>query len=433
MKSYQPGDVLYDRARKVFNGLINNQPTQIFKPSTKTEIREIIHFARDNNLTISIKNGGHSSYGISVSRSGIMIDMSNFDQIEISPTHHEIKVGGGVLSGDLDLAMSKYGLAIPLGDCPDVGVCGLALGGGFGFLSRKYGLASDYIKAIEMITAKGEMIMVSKGQNPELFRAMKGAGQNNFGVVTSIIFDVIKTPKEVTVYNYFWPIEKAPEVMQIMQEQLVKNQESLALYTRINQELIASPTIRLYGMYPGVNKSAEIVKKELNRINSSLVSQCAITSYYKAQQINRSSITPNISFHWHSAVLRKQIGADLPGKIIDQYLKCPGVMGRINLDPIGGKMNNPVEEDAMISLRNGTYILSVIGVWQGKSENEAMYNWSKNCFSELTQDSAHFRYQNYAGQHDPLKTYFGNLTSSLLLLKNKWDQDGVFEGFLSNN
>lgn len=431
VNAYIEGDPDYELSRKVFNGWVKHQPAFIFKPNSIKEIQDIIQFANDNELTMSIKNGGHSAYGQSISKRGVVIDMINFKGIKTSTDLKTVTVEGGVLSGELDLFLSQFNLAIPLGDCPGVGVSGVALGGGNGLLSRKYGLTCDFIRSVRMISAQGIEIQSNDHSEPQLLWALKGAGQNNFGVITSITFDLISLPPKVTVFNYFWSLNALWSVLEKMENLLDEYPNSLALFARVNRELNNEPSVRIYGMYPGVGKTTHRIKNELETIGKPLSAHSFETTYFEAQQINASSVTPDISFHWENAILYSKIDQAISDKMAQWFIDCPGSMGRINLDPMGGKIESSSDLKSAFQHREGRHILSIIGVWPGNNNNGAMKKWTTSCFEDIIDDHPIHSYQNYAGIGYSIERYFGKQTDRLLELKRRWDPKNIFEGILS--
>ncbi len=426
---FKRGAEAYNKRRLVFNRLAEYYPAYIFCPKDEMEIREVILFAGRLGYTISVKNGGHSAYGQSISDGGITIDMSEFKKMELSNDGKYVTIGGGVLSGELDLFLSRWNLAVPLGDCPDVGVCGLALGGGNGMLSRKYGLTCDQMVSARVATAEGNIITVSNDQYPALFKALKSAGQNHFGVISELTFKTIQLPPKVTIYNYYWPL-RSTEPACLAFEELMQSYPTLGLYPRLNRERSTQGNIRIYGLYPDTGSISQKIKEQLDAIPNAIESHSHEATYYQAQQINVSSIKPNLQFHWENAVVNFAIDRNIARSVVNRFRACPGPLGRVNIESISGRISAADTGDSAFIHRSATYIISAIGIWQGKDLEHEMKLWTKSCIEDLVGSSSYPSYQNYANPGKPIKAYFGNYSNELKQLKNRWDPANLFEGIL---
>ena len=197
-------------------------------------------------MQVTIRNGGHSAYGFSVGQDCLVIDMRSMNGMRLSESNESVIVDAGVLSGELDDFLAPYTMAIPLGDCPGVGVAGIALGGGNGFLSRKYGLTCDHLKRCTIVSVDGEVHDVSDSTHPELMWAIRGGGQCNFGVVTDMEFDLCAVPDQVTVGSLFFPIDDSTVILPKLVDLLVNAPNELSLFIRMNREA-GQPAIRASG------------------------------------------------------------------------------------------------------------------------------------------------------------------------------------------
>ncbi|HKZ36248.1 MAG TPA: FAD-binding oxidoreductase, partial [Chryseolinea sp.] len=186
----------YDQARKIWNGLFNKRPAMIVQCLSVEDVITTVNFARKNNMLVAIKGGGHNSAGTGSCDSGVMIDLSLLKKISINEKAMTVKVQGGCLWGEVDAALQQFGLAVPCGIISHTGVAGLTLGGGFGWISRKYGLTVDNLLSVEIVTADGRIVYANNSENQDLFWAVRGGG-GNFGVVTEFEFSCAKIGTEV--------------------------------------------------------------------------------------------------------------------------------------------------------------------------------------------------------------------------------------------
>ena len=207
----QPGDASYEEARKVYNGMIDRRPALIVRCADVADVIAAVNFARECNLLVSIRSGGHNAGGLGVCDDGLVIDLSRIRYTHVHPVAGTVRVGAGCTWGDVDHATHAYGLAVPSGIISTTGVGGLTLGGGIGYLTRKYGLAIDNLLAADVVLADGRLVTADKEQNADLFWALRGGG-GNFGVVTSFLFQAHPVH---TLYAgpMLWEMEQAAEVM----------------------------------------------------------------------------------------------------------------------------------------------------------------------------------------------------------------------------
>ena len=183
----RPGDPGFDDATLIWNGLIDKEPALVIQPESTDEVTSAVNLAREQRLLLSIKGGGHNISGLALADGGLTLDMSRMREVRVDPDQPLVHVGAGCLLGDVDRATQELGLATTLGFVSETGVAGLTLGGGFGYLSRRFGLTVDELVEVEMVTADGQARTASRESDPDLFWAIRGGG-GNFGVVTEFTF-----------------------------------------------------------------------------------------------------------------------------------------------------------------------------------------------------------------------------------------------------
>ena len=211
-QSLSDGDPGYDEARVIFNGMFDLKPAIIVRPVSVNDVIKTVNFARDNNILLAVKGGGHSVAGKCLCEGGITLDMRPMNEVIVDPASMTASVGAGTLLGELDTATQAHGLAVPAGIVSDTGVAGLTLGGGFGWLKGKYGLSIDNLLSVDIVTADGEYLKASQSENEDLFWAVRG-GSGNFGVVTTFEFQLHPVGPELMFTAPLYPIENAKSVI----------------------------------------------------------------------------------------------------------------------------------------------------------------------------------------------------------------------------
>ena len=220
------GDAGYDEARKLYNGMIDKRPAFIARCVDAADVIAAVNFGREHNLLIAVRGGGHNGAGLGTCDDGLVIDLSRMRGIRVDPARREVRVEGGCTWGDVDHATHPFGLAVPTGFISTTGVGGLTLGGGVGYLTRRYGLTIDNLLGVDMVLADGSFVTANANENADLFWAVRGGG-GNFGVVTSFLFR--GNPVGPTVYGgpIFWPMEHAGKVMRFWRDLILSGPEEL--------------------------------------------------------------------------------------------------------------------------------------------------------------------------------------------------------------
>ncbi len=214
---FVPGDPGFDDGRRVWNAAIDRRPAVIARCATAADVVAAVGFAREHGLEVSVRGGAHNPAGTAVCDGGLMIDLSALNAVTVDPAARRARAGGGALLADLDAATQAHGLAVPAGLVSHTGVGGLTLGGGMGWLTRKFGLSIDNLLAAEMVTADGRVLRASAAEHPDLFWAIRGGG-GNFGVVTSFEFGLHELDPTVQFALFFWGLDQGPEALRLARE-----------------------------------------------------------------------------------------------------------------------------------------------------------------------------------------------------------------------
>src|SRR2546421_7617702 len=207
-----PGDPAYDAARAVWNAMVDRRPRLIARCSNVADVRAAVLAARDLNIEIGVRCGGHSVLGLGIPEDGLTIDLTPMGAVRVDPTQKRAWVQGGALLGALDRANQPHGLATTAGNVSHTGVGGLTLGGGMGWLARRYGLACDNVASYTMVTADGEVVRASRTERPDLFWGLRGGG-GNFGIVTEFEFRLHPIGTRTLVAEYTFPLHRAASAL----------------------------------------------------------------------------------------------------------------------------------------------------------------------------------------------------------------------------
>src|SRR6476659_102729 len=275
----RPGDDGYDEARAIWNGLIDRKPALIVRPTGAADVVDAVNFARDQNLLLSIKGGGHNVAGNAVNDGGLVIDLSQMNGVHVDPSTRTVRAEGGATWGDLDRETQLFGLAVPGGVVSTTGIAGLTLHGGVGHLRRKHGLSIDNLISVDIVTADGQFRQASASENEDLFWAVRGAG-SNFGVVTSFEFQAHPVGPMVFVGAIFYPFEEAKTILPAWRDFMTAAPEelsSLAIcwsvppHPPFPPEIHGTPVVVVAAAYSGSVEEGERVVQPLRELAEPVV------------------------------------------------------------------------------------------------------------------------------------------------------------------
>ncbi len=430
-----PGDSEYDEARAIWNGMFDRKPAIIVRCLNKDDVSQSVRFARDHHLEIAVKGGGHNSAGNAACDHGIMIDLSLMQQVEVDPQTQQVKAAGGCLLGEVDRATQKHGLAVSAGIISHTGVGGLTLGGGFGWISRKYGLSIDNLIAVEMVTAEGNIVRASSDENPDLFWAIRGGG-GNFGIITTFTYRAAKIGTGV----YTGP--------------LVKRFEDLKSYVRFHREFVKTmpdemtiwmvvrhapplPFIpeayhgKLVILVPFVwlgdpEEGAKLIQP-LRDHGETLGDASGVKPWVDWQAAFDGLVTHGARNYWKSHHL-----TDLPDGCIDQIGEFAGKMPsdecEVFIPHMEGAPSRIAAEDTAFPHRYTPFVLNLHTRWQKASDDEKAIQWAKD-FHDATRPYSQGVYVNFLsdeGADRVREAYTEKVWQRLVETKNKWDPENVF-------
>ncbi|HWC67788.1 MAG TPA: FAD-binding oxidoreductase, partial [Acidimicrobiales bacterium] len=310
----------YDDARAVWNGLVDRRPRLIARCTGAADVAAAVRFAREHDLEIAVRGGGHNVAGTAVCDGGIVIDLSAMRAVTVDPIERVAQVQGGALWGDVDHETQAHGLATTGGIIGHTGVGGVCLGGGIGWLMRKHGLTVDNLLEAEMVTAEGDIVRASAHDHPDLFWALRGGG-GNFGVVSAFRFALHPVGPTVTAGPVLWAAEDTAEVIRFYREFVADAPEELGTVIRlgtvpplpvIDHELHFRPAIAVACCYAGPVEDGERVLRVLRRFGTPLVDLVGPTRYVDHQSGLDETVPHGWHYYWKATNL-----TGLPDAVID--------------------------------------------------------------------------------------------------------------------
>ena len=430
-----PDSADYDEARKVYNAMIDKRPALIARCEDPDDVAMVVGFAREHDLLLAVRGGGHNGAGLGTCDEGVVIDLSSLNEIQVDPDARTARVGGGSTWGEVDRATNEHGLAAPSGIISTTGVGGLTLGGGLGHLTRKFGLAIDNLLEAEMVLASGERVRASADEHPDLFWAIRGGG-GNFGVVTSFLFRLHEVDT-VVAGPTFWPVEAAVEVLSAYREFLPdapRDLNGFFLFTTVPpappfpEEIHLRKICGVVWCYVGgEEKAAEAMSPLLDALPEPLLHAAAPMPHPDLQSMFDGLYPPGDQWYW-----RADFVDEIPDEAVEIHARygadLPTMQSTMHMYPIDGAAHDVASTDTAWSYRDAQWGSVFAGVDPDPANEAAIRNWSIDYFEALHQYSAGGAYVNMMmeeGQERVRDSYRGNY-DRLAAIKATYDPDNLF-------
>jgi hypothetical protein len=422
----------YDQVRKVYNAMINKHPAVIVKCRDVADVVKAVNFARENDLLVAVRGGGHNGGGLGLCDDGLVIDLSGIKFVEVDANEKTVRVGGGNLWAEVDAVTHQFGLAVPAGIISTTGVGGLTLGGGIGYLARKHGLTIDNLLEAEMVLANGETVTVNADKNPDLFWAIRGGG-GNFGIVTSFKFRAHPV-KNVFGGPTLWPIEKTEEIMKWYHDFIHNAPDELNGFIAtltipgppFPEELHHKQFCGIVWCYSGDLEKAEEAFKPVLAMNP-LFQHLGEMPYPAIQQMFDGMLPPGLQWYWR-ADFYNDINEQARAKHLEFGSTIPTPLSQMHLYPLSGAAARVANDATPWAYRDAKYAGVIIGVDPDPANADKITEWCKDYWEALHPFSAGGAYLNFImneGQDRIKASYRGNY-NRLAQIKKKYDPTNFF-------
>lgn len=421
-----PADPAYDEARRTFNLRLSRFPAAIAYCMTPGDVSASILWARQNEVPISIRSGGHGYEGYAVLDEALVIDVSGMNQIAVDLEEGTATVGAGVRLIDLYRHLWDYGTTVPAGTCPGVGIAGLTLGGGIGFLSRQFGLTCDNLLSVELVMASGDVVRTSRDERPDLFWALCGGGGGNFGVVTGFTF--LLTPvSQVTSVTISWPWDDAAVVLAVWQQTAPFVDDRLTLGLTIGPP--TDGTITMYGLMNAPPELLWPLLEPLLAVGSPLEPIVATVPFMAAAEQLAGPGASHATFKNASAFAYDPLSPEAIATLIDWLAASSSTANLVGFFPLGGAVGRVAPRATAFPHRAALFDLQYQAYWSDAAEADADLAWLRG-IRDAMRPFTHGAYVNYidADLVDWAEDYYGQNLSRLRRVKDRYDPDGVFAG-----
>jgi FAD/FMN-containing dehydrogenase len=433
----EPGDEGYESARRIWNGMIDRSPVAIARCVGSADVMAAVRFAREQRLPIAVRCGGHNVAGNSICDDGLVIDLTPMRGVRVDPARSVVRVGGGALLGDIDHEVQAFGRAVPVGAVSETGIGGLALHGGLGFLTRKYGLTADNLVSADVVTADGTLITADERNHPDLLWALKGGG-GSFGVVTSFEFRLHPVGPEVYFLLTFYPAADAAKVLEFFRSFMPEAPDELmaiAIYWNapegepIPEKHRGTPVMVVVGCWCGPLDQGERATQPLRRIAAPIADASGPMLYVEAQRLFDADYPKGLRYYWKSLYLN-ELSDDVIRLACDAGAERPTPLSTVEVWALGGAMGRVRPEATAFYHRQAPFLLTVEANAEDPATDEANIAWVRRRYDEATRFSRGGTYFNFGGfwegGEEMLAQSFGTNYPRIREVKTTYDPENVF-------
>jgi FAD/FMN-containing dehydrogenase len=428
------GDQGWHEAVAIWNGMAARLPALVLQPASAHDVAAAVGFARENGLLVSIKGGGHNIAGTSIAEAGLVLDMSGMREVAVDPEAKLAQVGPGCLLGEVDQATQGHGLATVLGFVSETGVAGLTLGGGWGYLARRFGWTVDNLAEVEVVTADGAMRTANRDENPELFWALRGGG-GNFGVVTRFSFRLHQVGPIITGGLIVWSAERAAEVLAAYRDLTESAPRELTAATIVRlappapflpQAWHGKPIAGIQICHSGANAAADLAP--VRALGNPIVDLTGPKPYVALQSM-LNALEPKWLHRYWKAEFLPGLSSGFLDAFRSSALRVTSPLSQSVIFHLAGALNDREGDDGAVGNRDAHYIGGFNATWPPGAPSDPHVAWARDGWERIRPYSTGGNYVNFQlAEDDTARTAaaYGNNYRRLQRVKATYDPDNLF-------
>lgn len=429
-----PTDADYHTVRKVYNGMIDKHPAMIAQCADGQDVITCVNFARENDVLLAVRGGGHNAGGLGICDDGLVIDLSLMKAIQVNTADKTVQVQGGCLLKELDTATHAVGMAVPSGIFGTTGVGGLTLGGGLGYMTRQYGLSIDNLLEAEVILADGSLVKASAKENPDLYWALRGGG-GNFGVVISFLF---KLSPAHTIYGgpMLWHLDDSEKMMKWYHEFITKAPDNIngffAFLTvppvaPFPEHLHMQKMCGIVWCYTGDLDKAEEVFKPIRAVKTPALDFVGPMPLPALQTMFDGLYPPGLLWYWKADYV-KELNKEAIGLHAKYGSEMPTPLSSMHMYPVNGFASRIDKNDTAWNYRDANYAVVIVGIDPDPANKDRIVNWARDYWGALHPFSENGAYINFMMDEgeDRIKATYGDNYKKLTEIKAKYDPNNLF-------
>ena len=432
-----PGDGAYDEARSIWNVMIDRRPALIARPLGVADVVACVRFAREHDLPLTIKGGGHNISGLAVADDAMTLDMSAMRGVWVDPDARLAHAQAGCLLGDVDRETQVHGLAAVLGFVSATGIAGLTLGGGFGYLTRQHGWTSDNVRSIQVVTADGQVVRASETDNADLFWGLRGGG-GNFGIATDFEYSLFPLGPQIMAGAVAWRGDDAPAVLELYKKVTAAAPPELTCPIVLRKAPPApwldksvhgkSVAVMLFAHSGSVEDGAKLAEP-IKSFGSPVGDVLEPRPYTTLQALLDGTQPKGRRYYWKSEYL-SGIEPEMLAKAAEHAARAPSPHSAVIVFPLDGALSRHPEDHSAVGNRGTGAVLNIAASWEDASEDEAQIGWAREAWSDMRRFSTGGTYVNFLTEEegdDRIRDAFGGNYDKLIDVKTKWDPDNFFD------
>ena len=434
----RPGDAGFDEATLIWNGLIDKEPALVIQPENTDDVASAVNLAREQRLLMSIKGGGHNISGLALADGGLTLDMSRMREVRVDPDQRLVRVGAGCLLGDVDRATQDHGLATTLGFVSETGVAGLTLGGGFGYLSRRFGYTVDDLVEVEIITADGQVRTASQESESDLFWGVRGGG-GNFGVVTEFTFRLHEIGPDIVAGLIAWPAEDhAEDVLGLYRDLTASAPREMTLVSTMRLAPPApftpemwhgKPIVAMIACHSGDPAQAERDVAPIKGFGKPIADLIVPKTYVEQQSMLNATQPKGANYYWKTEFI-SELSEGYLESVRANAAEIESPMSQVITFHIAGGVNEHAEDDGAVGNRDAAFVVGAAAAWPATDPHgDTHQQWARASWDRIKPFSTGGNYINFQTTDDDLarieSSYRGNY-ERLRRIKAEYDPDNLF-------
>lgn len=430
------GDPGYDDARSIWNAMIDRRPALIARCLGVADVVACVNFAREQGLAMSIKGGGHNISGLAVCDGGLMVDLSPMRGVWVNPSTLTAHAQAGCLLGDVDRETQLHGLAANLGFVSNTGIAGLTLGGGFGYLTRRFGWTCDTVLSIDVVTADGSIVRASGRENPDLFWGLRGGG-GNFGVATGFEYKLHPVGPEIIGGAIAWRGQDAPRVLEMyrtLTEQAPPELTCVAVLRPappapwLPREVHGKPVVALFVCYTGSVEEGEKRVAPIKAFGSPVGDVIRRLPYVSQQSLLDATQPKGRRYYWKSEYL-SGYEPEMLAKVIEHAGRIVSPHSAIVVFPLDGALNLLPDDYSPMGNRDTASVLNITASWESVEDDQANMDWARTAWQDMRRFSTGGTYINFLTEEEGserVQDAYRKTYGRLVEVKTKWDPTNLF-------
>ncbi len=416
----------YDAARLLWNAMFDKRPALIVRCADVSDIISAVNFARTHRISVAVRGGGHNVAGSGACEGGLMLDMARMKNVRVDAVNRTARAEPGLTWGEFDRETQAFGLATTGGICSETGIAGVTLGGGFGWLMRKHGLALDNLLSVDVVSADGQLRTASATENADLFFGVRGT-QSNLGIVTSLEYRLHPVGPTVLAGMVLHPLEKAGEVLRFYRAYTSQAPEEMSAWAALLTSPDGHPMVAILACYIGPTEVGEKVVRPLKEFGPPVADMIQPMPYLTAQSLMDESFPRGRYNYWKSNLLN-ELSDNAIDALVEGFKEVTSPYSSVLIEQLGGAVSRVGKEETAFPHRAAPYDLVIMPMWTDPAESAQHIQWADELWQAMQPFSSGGVYVNYLSNEgeERVRAAYGANYERLVTLKNKYDPMNLF-------